>query len=512
MKHLKSKRSIGFRSKPLSKKKEPGAIFYLKKRASFWVAALSLFAFVIGNMMGQHGWYAFWASVLGEGERSSIAYTGTVAPLKEVVDYGCWARFGGDFKQHSFRQSPSQCRMSLPAYVPGSNGHNLISMQYMSSYKQQLEGTGNHPGIDIRVPVGTPVQTVMNGRVVRVGDQGGGFGKHVVIEHPNVPDPDHPTRKKTTLYSAYAHLSAVYVQEGQRVSRGEEVALTGNTGDSTGPHLDFQLTRDTAPFYPYYPSNQTEGYRHTVNPLLYIEANLTPLRDTEVVATTRSVDEPQAVVVPRRQERRRSARRMQASHSDSILRSSAPSEREVREDVAVPRVTFDPHESRKSVITKLQTRRQKRVEERLQRRRMRRNTYGIHTELPDVSGTERETVQIQEPEVIEVAAEEVVEVVHARGVDSVAIEHDRSFRGRGWETVRLRLLDTMGAPVSEETLAEDVHLKTAFGQADFRPAVLSILDFQDGEAVVHMLPRGKQTIVIRVEPFGVLSAPMEYDR
>jgi len=93
----------GFSSTSLHCRREPHSLHYLKQKTSFWIAVISLFAFVAGNMVGQHGWYTFWASVLGEGDDSLIAYTGTVTPLAEIVDYTCWAKFGGDFKSHTFR-------------------------------------------------------------------------------------------------------------------------------------------------------------------------------------------------------------------------------------------------------------------------------------------------------------------------------------------------------------------------------------------------------------------------
>lgn len=106
MKGLQTQKSVGFKQSSLHSKREPHPTVFLKQRTSFWIATLSLFTFVVGNMVGQHGWYAFMASVLGEEDNTVIAYTGTVAPFEYVVDYGCWARFGGDYKVHTYRQAP----------------------------------------------------------------------------------------------------------------------------------------------------------------------------------------------------------------------------------------------------------------------------------------------------------------------------------------------------------------------------------------------------------------------
>ncbi|MFI6644501.1 M23 family metallopeptidase [Streptomyces sp. NPDC050504] len=90
-----------------------------------------------------------------------------------------------------------------------------------------------HSGQDFAVPVGTRVVAVHTGTVVKAGANGAGdgpaYGNAVVIKH----DDD--------TYSQYAHLSRVDVRPGQRVATGEVVALSGNTGNSSGPHLHFEI-------------------------------------------------------------------------------------------------------------------------------------------------------------------------------------------------------------------------------------------------------------------------------
>ncbi|OIQ84228.1 murein DD-endopeptidase MepM [mine drainage metagenome] len=85
-----------------------------------------------------------------------------------------------------------------------------------------------HKGIDLAIPVGTPVRTIADGRVVHVGP-GTGYGKYVKIEHPG------------GFATIYSHLSKYEVHVGEQVKQGEVVALSGNTGWSTGPHLYFQF-------------------------------------------------------------------------------------------------------------------------------------------------------------------------------------------------------------------------------------------------------------------------------
>ncbi|MEV8031247.1 M23 family metallopeptidase [Streptomyces sp. NPDC086182] len=85
-----------------------------------------------------------------------------------------------------------------------------------------------HTGQDFAVPIGSPVRAVGAGRVVKVSC-GGAFGIEVVVEHPD------------GYYTQYAHLASVAVDQGQRVSTGEWIGQSGTSGNSTGPHLHFEV-------------------------------------------------------------------------------------------------------------------------------------------------------------------------------------------------------------------------------------------------------------------------------
>ncbi|MEV6962631.1 M23 family metallopeptidase [Streptomyces sp. NPDC051207] len=85
-----------------------------------------------------------------------------------------------------------------------------------------------HTGQDFAVPIGTPVRSVGEGRVVRVSC-GGPFGIETVIRHPG------------GYYTQYAHLASVAVDQGERVSPGQWIGQSGTTGNSTGPHLHFEV-------------------------------------------------------------------------------------------------------------------------------------------------------------------------------------------------------------------------------------------------------------------------------
>ncbi|MDX2543568.1 transglycosylase family protein [Streptomyces sp. WI04-05B] len=105
---------------------------------------------------------------------------------------------------------------------------------------------GYHTGVDFPVPTGTSVRAVGVGEVVDAG-WGGSFGYQVVIRHAD------------GRYSQYAHLSAISVRAGQSVSAGQRIGRSGSTGNSTGPHLHFEVR--TGP-----------GFGSDIDPVAYLRA------------------------------------------------------------------------------------------------------------------------------------------------------------------------------------------------------------------------------------------------
>lgn len=86
---------------------------------------------------------------------------------------------------------------------------------------------GYHTGTDIAVNSGTEILAANSGEVILVSSEGD-YGKHLKIQ-----DGD--------LITLYAHCSKILVKEGQKVNKGEKIALVGSTGNSTGPHLHFEV-------------------------------------------------------------------------------------------------------------------------------------------------------------------------------------------------------------------------------------------------------------------------------
>ncbi|AQU65592.1 LysM peptidoglycan-binding domain-containing M23 family metallopeptidase [Streptomyces niveus] len=94
--------------------------------------------------------------------------------------------------------------------------------------------SGYHTGVDFAAASGTTVKAVGPGTVVSAG-WSGSYGNEVVIKHDD------------GQYSQYAHLSSLAVSAGQTVAGGDQIGLSGSTGNSTGPHLHFEIR--TGPSY-----------------------------------------------------------------------------------------------------------------------------------------------------------------------------------------------------------------------------------------------------------------------
>lgn len=95
----------------------------------------------------------------------------------------------------------------------------------------------NHDGIDYGVPIGTTVRAALSG-TVEVAGANGGYGSYVQLRH------------KKGLTTFYGHLSKISVKKGQRVTRGDTIAKSGNSGTSTGPHLHFGVHKGGKPVDP----------------------------------------------------------------------------------------------------------------------------------------------------------------------------------------------------------------------------------------------------------------------
>ncbi|MBV2154620.1 M23 family metallopeptidase [Kitasatospora sp. SUK 42] len=122
--------------------------------------------------------------------------------------------------------------------APTSNPYGVANSEYAAGY---------HTGVDFAVGPGTPVLAVGNA-TVESARWDGAYGKEVVL------------RLDDGRFAQYAHLSALSVSAGDRVSAGQRVGLSGSTGNSTGPHLHFEI-------------RTSNRYGAVINPIAYLSGH-----------------------------------------------------------------------------------------------------------------------------------------------------------------------------------------------------------------------------------------------
>lgn len=116
------------------------------------------------------------------------------------------------------------------------------------TYLEHVENSKNYPagkyngGIDYALPLGTPVLAAADGRISRIGDSPTGYGIYIML--------DSPDDGLGTITTVYAHLSRVSVSVNEYVHAGDEIGLSGSTGNSTGAHLHFEVRDNGLPTDP----------------------------------------------------------------------------------------------------------------------------------------------------------------------------------------------------------------------------------------------------------------------
>lgn len=303
-------------------------------------------------------------------------FDGTVYPIQEVPD---WLSLGTDEWDDTYSEISSNLFLSTPVYSPDQLSTSVddlewgnaeddavriakitYSVPYMGNY--QLDGhehVGSHPAVDIKIPYGTPIFSVANGVVSKVSEKTSGFGYHVVVQTNNAPSPD-DENELTTLHFSYSHLSAILVEEGDVVAKGQQIAFSGDSGTSTTPHLHFQLDNNNAPWSPFWPFTSSEAYdagynffeavnaglgaenalEATDNPMKYVQAYLDG--NTEYVVIEDDFENAEDYIEPSANEAN--------SYVNSVIEESVDvedeiEETEVIEDVVEEVIEVEPEES-----------------------------------------------------------------------------------------------------------------------------------------------------------------------
>lgn len=126
-----------------------------------------------------------------------------------------------------------QMLASIPAIQPVSNSDlKRIASGFGYRIDPVYKTARMHAGLDFTAETGTPVYATGDGVVEIAGSQGDGYGNKVIINHGYGYE------------TLYAHNSRVLVRAGEKVKRGQTIALVGNTGKSTGPHCHYEVWKN----------------------------------------------------------------------------------------------------------------------------------------------------------------------------------------------------------------------------------------------------------------------------
>jgi murein DD-endopeptidase MepM/ murein hydrolase activator NlpD len=190
---------------------------------------------------------------LGGGAPAPAAPSATVASLSPLPPRSPVGQIGATLPDRARTDLP----VELSSPLPGARTSSPFGVR-----KDPISGVrAGHDGLDLAASGGAPVEASAPGVVISAGPRGA-YGLAVEIDHGH---------GITTLYG---HASQVLVQPGERVQRGDQVALLGDTGRSTGPHLHFEVRSHGRPVDPRQALN---AYRSGVDNPLGSEA-LAPAR------------------------------------------------------------------------------------------------------------------------------------------------------------------------------------------------------------------------------------------
>lgn len=137
--------------------------------------------------------------------------------------FGLYPDWNNQYAHHYDVELPEEYKIDLRHFcMPTPSTRITSNYGYRASFGRQ------HKGLDIKVYIGDTIRAAFSGKVRIVNYERRGYGKYIVIRHPN------------GLETIYGHLSKHLVKENQIVHAGEPIGLGGNTGRSTGSHLHFE--------------------------------------------------------------------------------------------------------------------------------------------------------------------------------------------------------------------------------------------------------------------------------
>lgn len=155
---------------------------------------------------------------------------------------------GGSSRPAARRAGGNSRSQSAPKGAPVSG---KVSSSYGTRKDPKTGKSKFHKGVDIKVKVGTNVQATGGGKVIKAGwenpkNHKQGYGQRVTIDHGNGNT------------SIYGHLKGTSVKVGDKVSKGQVIGQSGNTGRSTGPHVHYEERYKNKPHRPTF---NPKGYK-----------------------------------------------------------------------------------------------------------------------------------------------------------------------------------------------------------------------------------------------------------
>ncbi|MFD5785548.1 peptidoglycan DD-metalloendopeptidase family protein [Streptomyces sp. NPDC127037] len=189
------------------------------------------------EVVGENPSLIFPGMKLTLGAKAAPAATQSEAPAKTAEKAAPKAETKAAPKVETKTEAQTEAKTEAPATQDNASGYvHPVPGNHTTAYRASGANwsSGSHTGIDFPVATGTSVKAITSGTVVTAG-WGGAYGNQVVIKHAD------------GHYSQYGHMSSLSVSAGQTVTAGQQVGLSGATGNATGPHLHFEIR--TGPEY-----------------------------------------------------------------------------------------------------------------------------------------------------------------------------------------------------------------------------------------------------------------------
>lgn len=173
----------------------------------------------------------YWGGVIGDNKNINRDPTGDI--IISSLDYMASALGEHGFYQSGYWGKKEDASIGNIYSVPKPDlkGYRFVMPvkgKLTSRYGYREKFKRVHKGVDIALSIGDTVRAALPGIIRKVSNNPGGYGKYIIMVHDN------------GLETRYGHLNDFLVKEGDKVAGGCPIALGGNTGNSTGPHLHFE--------------------------------------------------------------------------------------------------------------------------------------------------------------------------------------------------------------------------------------------------------------------------------